>query len=86
MSDSKQADVEYEEGSGNVFADLGLQDADELYARAQLGFHVHELAAFGQEAQAAGNCLLARNQATGSVASDERAFQPLHHRQAAGIP
>jgi len=43
MSDSSQADMEYEEGSGNVFADLGLEDADELYARAQLGFHVHKL-------------------------------------------
>jgi predicted XRE-type DNA-binding protein len=43
MSDSGQADMEYEEGSGNVFADLGLEDADELYARAQLGFHVHKL-------------------------------------------
>jgi predicted XRE-type DNA-binding protein len=43
MSDSGQPDMEYEEGSGNVFADLGLEDADEFYARAQLGFHVHEL-------------------------------------------
>ena len=43
MSDSRHADMEYEEGSGNVFADLGLEDADELYARAQLGFHVHKL-------------------------------------------
>jgi predicted XRE-type DNA-binding protein len=43
MSDSKQPDMEHEEGSGNVFADLGLGDADELYARAQLGFHVHKL-------------------------------------------
>lgn len=39
----KRADMEHEEGSGNVFADLGLDDADELYARAQLGFHVHKL-------------------------------------------
>jgi predicted XRE-type DNA-binding protein len=38
-----KADIEYEEGSGNVFADLGLDDADELHARAQLGFHVHKL-------------------------------------------
>jgi predicted XRE-type DNA-binding protein len=43
MSDSGQLEMEYEEGSGNVFADLGLEDADELYARAQLGFHVHKL-------------------------------------------
>jgi predicted XRE-type DNA-binding protein len=33
----------FEEGSGNVFADLGLDDADELFARAKLGFRVYEL-------------------------------------------
>jgi predicted XRE-type DNA-binding protein len=33
----------FEEGSGNVFADLGLEDADELIARSKLGFHVYEL-------------------------------------------
>ena len=43
MSDSEQLDTKYEEGSGNVFADLGLDDADELYARAQLGFQIHKL-------------------------------------------
>jgi predicted XRE-type DNA-binding protein len=43
MSNSGQADMGHEEGSGNVFADLGLDDADELYARSQLGFHVHRL-------------------------------------------
>jgi len=36
-------EIEFEEGSGNVFADLGLKDADELFARAQLGFHVHKI-------------------------------------------
>src|SRR5438874_7184613 len=35
--------IECEEGSGNVFADLGLPDADELLSRAKLGFHVYEL-------------------------------------------
>jgi predicted XRE-type DNA-binding protein len=45
MNEKDQAANEYEEGSGNVFADLGLEDADELYARAQLGFHVHKLLA-----------------------------------------
>lgn len=39
----EQAAIEHEEGSGNIFADLGLEDAGELYARAQLGFHVHKL-------------------------------------------
>ena len=32
-----------EEGSANVFADLGLGDADELFTRAKLGFHVYQL-------------------------------------------
>ena len=45
MSDNDQAASKFEEGSGNVFADLGLEDADELYARSQLGFHVHKLLA-----------------------------------------
>jgi len=44
MSNKEQARiVEAEEGSGNVFADLGLEDADELFARAQLGFHVYKI-------------------------------------------
>ena len=43
MSEKGKQGIEYEEGSGNVFADLGLEDADELYARAQLGLHVHRL-------------------------------------------
>jgi predicted XRE-type DNA-binding protein len=32
--------IEFEEGSGNVFADLGMENADELLVRAQIGFHV----------------------------------------------
>ena len=35
--------VEVEQGSGNVFADLGLPDADELYTRARIGFGVYEI-------------------------------------------
>jgi len=31
--------IEFEEGSGNVFADLGLADADAQLSRAKLGFH-----------------------------------------------
>jgi predicted XRE-type DNA-binding protein len=42
-SDDDLAKINVEEGSGNVFADLGLEDADELFARAQLGFHVYQL-------------------------------------------
>jgi len=34
---------EVEAGSGNVFADLGLKDADQLFARAQIGFCVYQI-------------------------------------------
>lgn len=40
MSNSK---IEFEEGSGNVFADLGLEDADELFTRSQIGFCVYKI-------------------------------------------
>ena len=33
----------FEAGSGNVFAGLGLKDADQLLARAQIGFHVFKI-------------------------------------------
>ena len=33
-------DIEFEHSSGNVFADLGLDEADELYTRAALGAQV----------------------------------------------
>ena len=35
--------IEFEEGSGNVFADLGLADADERLSRARIGLHVYKL-------------------------------------------
>ena len=40
---NRTTEIEYEEGSGNVFADLGLVEADELFTRAQIGFHVYTL-------------------------------------------
>ena len=43
MKKDDWAETEFEEGSGNVFADLGLADADELFARAKIGFHVYEI-------------------------------------------
>ena len=43
MSNDDQTNIEYEEGSGNVFADLDLEDADALFTRAQLGFRVYEI-------------------------------------------
>ena len=33
-------EIECYEGSGNVFADIGLKDADEVFARAQIGVEV----------------------------------------------
>lgn len=39
----KTTGIEFEESSGNVFADLGLKDAEELEARAQVGYHVFVL-------------------------------------------
>src|SRR5271166_3230166 len=35
--------IDFEEGSGNVFADLGLDNTDDLYLRAQIGFYVFKL-------------------------------------------
>ena len=35
--------MNYVEGSSNVFADLGLEDAKELHRRSQIGFYVFKL-------------------------------------------
>ena len=43
MKNDDQIDIQSEVGSGNVFEDLGLEDAGELFTRAQLGFHIHKL-------------------------------------------
>jgi phage-related protein len=43
MTKRKEIKTKIEEGSGNVFADLGIAAADELFARAQIGFHVHQI-------------------------------------------
>ena len=42
MSDSLEQEA-YIDGSGNVFADMGLDDADELLLRAQLGYSVRQI-------------------------------------------
>ena len=34
---------DYVESSGNVFADMGLEEADELLTRAQLGYSVRQI-------------------------------------------
>lgn len=43
MSIKKRNRIEFEEGSGNVFADLGLKDSGQLLARAQIGYHVFKI-------------------------------------------
>jgi predicted XRE-type DNA-binding protein len=43
MRTKKRKPIEFEESSGNVFADLGLKDAGQLLARAQIGFHVFKI-------------------------------------------
>lgn len=40
---TKIENLEYEKGSGNVFADLELDDADELFTRSQIGFHLYQI-------------------------------------------
>lgn len=37
---SEKEKIEYVTGSGNVFADLGLKDADELFTRGMLGIEI----------------------------------------------
>lgn len=43
MSNDNLSSIEFEEGSGNIFADLGLEDADELLTQARIGFHIHKI-------------------------------------------
>ena len=43
MTRNEQTEIDFEEGSGNVFADLELEDADELFTRAQIGFHIYKI-------------------------------------------
>ena len=39
----EQRPIKFEESSGNIFADLVLQDAGERYTRAQIGVHVFKI-------------------------------------------
>jgi predicted XRE-type DNA-binding protein len=43
VSTKKRKEIKFEEGSGSVFADLGLKDADQLLMRSQIGFHVFKI-------------------------------------------
>ena len=41
MTDDRR--IAFEEGSGNIFEDLGFEDSEELYARGLIGCHVVKL-------------------------------------------
>jgi predicted XRE-type DNA-binding protein len=43
MKSKKHSKIEFQTGTGNIFADLGLDDADELYIRACLGVQVMKI-------------------------------------------
>jgi predicted XRE-type DNA-binding protein len=43
VSTKKPRKIKFEEGSGNVFADLGLREADQFLVRSQIGFHVFKI-------------------------------------------
>jgi len=43
MSTKRRRSIKAEPGSGNIFADLGLKDAEQLMARSQIGFHVFKI-------------------------------------------
>jgi predicted XRE-type DNA-binding protein len=49
--DNGHEGIKHEKGTGNVFADLGLPDADDRLARSKLGFHVYKLLADRQLTQ-----------------------------------
>jgi len=40
---TNDSQIDFEEGSGNVFADLEMENADELFARARLGYCVYKI-------------------------------------------
>ena len=40
MTDDQLSNIAYEEGSGNIFDDLRFENAEELFTRSQMGFHV----------------------------------------------
>ena len=43
MTTKRERSTRIEVGSGNVLADLGLRDSDQLMARSQIGFHVFKM-------------------------------------------
>ena len=77
MKTKKRKPIEFEEGSGNVFADLGLKDSDQLLARAQIGFLVFKILEDKKLKQREIADVLGIAQPD-RVAPDERTLQPLY--------
>jgi predicted XRE-type DNA-binding protein len=40
LSSKRRKAIEFEESSGNIFANLAFEDSDSLYVRAQIGFYI----------------------------------------------
>ena len=85
MKDKEPDKIEFERGCGNVFADLGLDDADERLARAKLGFHVYKILTDRELGESEIASLLGIRPAR-RVAPLEWPFQPVHHGQATRFP
>jgi predicted XRE-type DNA-binding protein len=43
LSSQQQDGIVFEEGFGNVFSDLGLENTDALFLRAQIGFYIFRI-------------------------------------------
>jgi hypothetical protein len=74
-------EIEFENSGGNVFADLGLDEADELYTRAALGAQAVKILQ-GAGLHPSGNLKTARHQATGGLRADARALSPFQPKAA----
>ena len=72
---SKQDDMKVTEGSGNVFADLGVAEPEEELAKAQLASHIREAIRRRKLTQAA-----AADPGRAGSAQDFRADQRPAHR------
>lgn len=83
MNDNQTTEIEI--GSGNIFADLGLDDADELYTRTALGIQVMKsIREKGLNQKEAGEAPWAET--AGSLSHHAGKVQPLQSGTADRIP
>jgi predicted XRE-type DNA-binding protein len=62
MAKKREAEIAVTAGSGNVFADIGLPEADEELAKAQLGSHIRYVLGSRRLTQAAAAKLMGIDQ------------------------